>query len=71
MTTYTVIIKNAIINKEVMRIETDNLDLALSEAQHMSRRQGNASVYDNSSQAEIARFRYGVEEFRRTPEGTT
>jgi hypothetical protein len=61
MATFVVIISNPIINNEVMRIETDNYALALSEAAYFSTRHGIASVVDNSSNVEVARFRYGAE----------
>ena len=61
MTTFVVIISNPIINKEVMRIETENYALAKSEAAYFSTRHGIASVVDSSSNAEVARFRYGAE----------
>jgi hypothetical protein len=60
MTTYTVKINNPIIAKEVMRIETDNYDVAASEAAHLSTRHGVATIYDNCSNSEVARYRYGV-----------
>jgi hypothetical protein len=60
--TYTVRIKNPIINREVMKIETADRALALVEAEHYSKRHGVAQVFDNSSNVEVARFRYGVEE---------
>lgn len=62
VTTYTVRIRNPIINQEVMKIETEDRQLALVEAEHYSRRQGIAQVFDNSSNREVARFRYGVEQ---------
>jgi hypothetical protein len=62
MTTYTVIVNNPIIGKEVMRIETDDYTLAALEAAHLSIRHGVARIYDNSSNREVARYRYGVEE---------
>ena len=45
-----------------MKIETEDRQLALVEAEHYSRRQGIAQVFDNSSNREVARFRYGVEQ---------
>lgn len=45
-----------------MKIETENRMLALGEAEYYSKRHGIASVFDNSSNIEVARFRYGVEE---------
>jgi hypothetical protein len=45
-----------------MKVDTDNKELALAEAAYLSVRHGVARVYDNSAEAEIARFRYGVEE---------
>jgi hypothetical protein len=62
VTTYTVRIRNPIINQEVMKIETENRALALIEAEYYSKRHGIAQVFDNSSEVEVARFRYGVEE---------
>ena len=61
---YTIIIRNPIIGNEVMRIETDNELLAMTEAESLSRRHGIASVTDSSG-VEIARFRYGKAEFAR------
>ncbi len=46
----------------MMKIETEIREIALMEAALYSRRIGLASVVDNSSNTEIARFRYGVEE---------
>ncbi|HEX8184107.1 MAG TPA: hypothetical protein VF747_05130 [Blastocatellia bacterium] len=48
-----------------MKIETDDKTLALIEAEYFSKRHGVAEVYDNSSNNEVARFRYGVEELSR------
>jgi hypothetical protein len=62
VTTYTIRIHNPIIGAEVMKVDTDNKELALAEAAYLSVRHGVARVYDNSAEAEIARFRYGVEE---------
>jgi len=62
VTTYTIRIHNPIIDAEVMKVDTDNKDLALAEAAYLSVRHGIARVYDNSANAEVARFRYGVEE---------
>ncbi|HVF90559.1 MAG TPA: hypothetical protein VNH22_10870 [Blastocatellia bacterium] len=62
MTTYTVRVKNPIIDQEMMKIETEIKEIALMEAALYSKRIGVASVIDNSSNTEIARFRYGVEE---------
>ncbi|HKG20338.1 MAG TPA: hypothetical protein VKC34_00450 [Blastocatellia bacterium] len=62
MTTYTVRVKNPIIDQEMMKIETEIKEIALMEAALYSKRIGVASVIDNSSNSEIARFRYGVEE---------
>jgi len=62
MATYKVIIKNPILGQEVMRIETDDKTLALTEAANLSRLHGIALVYEDSSDVEIARFRYGSEE---------
>ena len=62
MTTYTIRIHNPIIDTEVMKVETDNRELAFAEAAYLSVRHGIARVYDNSANAEVARFRYGVEE---------
>jgi len=45
-----------------MKIETEDRALALVEAEHYSKRHGIAQVFDNSSNREVARFRYGVEE---------
>ncbi len=61
MTTYTVRIHNPIIDTEVMKVETDNRELAFAEAAYLSVRHGVARVYDNSASTEVARFRYGVE----------
>jgi len=60
--TYTVKVRNPIINQEVMRIDTDNEALAFAEAESLSKRHGIASVYD-SANVELARFRYGIAEF--------
>ena len=62
LTTYTVRIKNPIINQEVMKIETEDQRLALGEAEYYSKRHGLAQVFDSSSNIEVARFRYGIEE---------
>lgn len=62
LTTYTVRVKNPIIDQEMMKIDTESREIALTEAAHYSKRIGVATVVDNSSGAEIARFRYGVEE---------
>jgi hypothetical protein len=62
---YTIRITNPIIGKEIMKIETDEYALALMEAAHLSRLHGIAEVYDNSAGLEVARFRYGVEEFNK------
>ena len=61
---YTVIVTNPIISREVMRIETDSELLALSEAAQLSRLHGVAIVYD-SSNLEVARFRYGTEQLAK------
>ena len=66
LTVYTVRIKNPIINQEVIRIETEDRELALNEAEHYSKRHGLAQVFDSSSNIEVARFRYGVEEAVQT-----
>jgi hypothetical protein len=57
---YTVRIINPIINQEIMKLETDDETLALMEAEYFSRRHGIAEVLDNSSNSQVARFRYGV-----------
>ena len=62
MTTYTVRIHNPIIDAEVMKVETDNRELAFAEAAYLSARHGVARVYDNSAAAEVARFRYGAQD---------
>ena len=62
MAVYVVRVSNPIINQEVMKIETEDRQLALVEAEHYSKRHGIAQVFDNSSNREVARFRYGVEE---------
>ena len=62
VTVYTVRIRNPIIDQEVMKIETEDRQLALVEAEHYSKRHGIAQVFDNSLNSEVARFRYGVEE---------
>ena len=62
MTTYTVRVKNPIIDQEMMKIDTESREIALMEAALYSKRIGVATVVDNSSNTEIARFRYGVEE---------
>jgi len=46
----------------MMKIETELKEIALMEAALYSKRIGIATVVDNSSNTEIARFRYGVEE---------
>jgi hypothetical protein len=61
---YTVVITNPIVSKEVMRIETDNELLAMSEAAQLSRLHGIAVVYDPSN-LEVARFRYGTEQLAK------
>ncbi|HEX5733649.1 MAG TPA: hypothetical protein VF131_12510 [Blastocatellia bacterium] len=66
VTTYTIRIHNPIIDAEVMKVETDNKELALAEAAYLSVRHGVARVYDNSANTEVARFRYGVEESANT-----
>lgn len=63
MTTYTIRIHNPIIDAEVMKVDTDNKELALAEAAYLSVRHGVARVYDNSAQTEVARFRYGAQDF--------
>lgn len=65
MVIYTVRVRNPIIDQEIMKIETDDKTLALIEAEYFSKRHGVAEVYDNSSNNEVARFRYGVEELSR------
>jgi hypothetical protein len=55
-------VKNPIIDREMMKIETEIKEIALMEAALYSKRIGIATVVDNSSDTEIARFRYGVEE---------
>jgi hypothetical protein len=45
-----------------MRVETDNRDLAMIEAAHLSMRHGVARVYEGSEDREIACFRYGSEQ---------
>ena len=62
MTTYTVRVRNPIIDQEMMKIDTESRDIALTEAALYSKRIGVAVVVDNSTGAEVARFRYGVEE---------
>ena len=62
MTTYTIRIHNPIIDAEVMKVETDNRELAFAEAEYLSVRHGVARVYDNSANAEVARFRYGAQD---------
>lgn len=62
VTVYTVRIRNPIIDQEVMKIETEDRALALGEAEYYSKRHGIAQVFDNSSNREVARFRYGVNE---------
>ena len=62
MAVYMVRVSNPIINQEVMKIETEDRLLALNEAQYYSKRHGVAEVFDTSSNIEVARFRYGVEE---------
>ncbi len=63
VTTYTIRIHNPIIDAEVMKINTDNKELALAEAAYLSVRHGVARVYDNSANAEVARFRYGAQDY--------
>ncbi len=60
MATFTVKIQNPIINSEVMQIETESFELAVTEAAYLSKLHGLATVRDNSSNREFARFRYGV-----------
>ena len=62
MAVYVVRVSNPIINQEVMKIETEDRLLALNEAEYYSKRHGIAEVFDMSSNIEVARFRYGVEE---------
>lgn len=62
VTIYTVKIRNPIIDQEVMKIETEDRALAFGEAEYYSKRHGIAQVFDNSSNREVARFRYGVNE---------
>ncbi|HJQ68405.1 MAG TPA: hypothetical protein VKA70_05520 [Blastocatellia bacterium] len=62
VTTYTIRVHNPIIDAEVMKVDTDNRELAMAEAAYLSVRHGVARVYDSSAGAEVARFRYGVEE---------
>ena len=45
-----------------MKIETEDRALALGEARYYSKLHGLAQVFDSSSNVEVARFRYGVEE---------
>ena len=45
-----------------MKIDTEDRALALGEAQYYSKRHGIAQVFNKSSNVEVARFRYGVEE---------
>jgi hypothetical protein len=61
MATFVVIIRNPIINKEVMMIEMENYQLAQMEAAYFSTRHGVASIVDKSSGAEVARYRYGAQ----------
>lgn len=63
VTTYTIRIHNPIIDAEVMKIDTDSRELALAEAAYLSVRHGVAHVYDNSANAEVARFRYGAQDY--------
>ncbi|HEY7912275.1 MAG TPA: hypothetical protein VIG62_10230 [Blastocatellia bacterium] len=62
MATYIIIVTNPIVAQEVMRVETDNRDLAMIEAAHLSSRHGVARVYEESEDREIACFRYGSEQ---------
>ena len=64
MVAYTVIVTNPIIRTEVMRIETDNELLAVSEAAQLSKLHGVAIVYD-STNMEVARYRYGKEQLAK------
>ena len=66
VTTYTIKIHNPIIDSEVMKVDTDNRELAMAEAAYLSVRHGVARVYDNSAGAEVARFRYGVQDSPET-----
>ncbi len=59
VTSYTVIVKDHILDLEVMKIETESKTLALGEAEHYSLRYGVACVYENPSGREVARFRSG------------
>lgn len=59
-TTYTVVIKNPLIDREIMRIQTDNQNIALAEALYYSKLHGTASVLSDASGEEVARFRYGA-----------
>lgn len=58
--TYTVVIKNPLIDREIMRIQTDNQNIALAEALHYSKLHGVASVYNDAAGEEVAQFRYGA-----------
>ena len=69
MVIYTVRVRNPIIGQEIMKIETDDKTLALMEAEYFSKRHGVAEVYDKTSNSEVARFRYGVEELSEKGEG--
>ena len=66
MTTYTIRIHNPIIDAEVMKVETDNRGLAFAEAAYLSLRHGLARVYDNSANVEVARFRYGAQDYPKS-----
>lgn len=61
-----IIVKNPIIDREIMRIETVDRGVALMEAQTLSSRHGVCVVYDTTVEVEIARFRYGREESYRS-----
>ena len=63
MTTYIIRIHNPIIDTEVMKVETDNRELAFAEAAYLSVRHGVARVYDNAANMEVARFRYGAQDY--------
>lgn len=67
MPTYTVVIKNPVIDREIMRMQTDSRNLALAEALHYSTLHGIASVYSDGSGEEVARFRYGAQAIQSTP----
>ena len=58
--TFTVVIKNPLIDREIMRIQTDDRNIALAEALHYSKLHGTGSVYSDASGEEVARFRYGT-----------